>query len=110
MFHLGEDYSSRRHHHSPCDVIDDRMDFDSCDPCCDKDDDWDLWSWLPILLIVFLLSGGFGLFRGIGGNNCRNDCCDGNEGGGSWLLIIVVIILLFNQGDGKKGGFLGGLF
>lgn len=102
---MGDEYSSRRHH-NPCDVIDDCMSYDSCEPCCDKDEDWDLWSLLPILIIVFLLSGGFGWFKGGG----RNDCCDSSEGGGSWLLIIVVILLLFNQGDGKKGGFLGGLF
>jgi len=78
---------------------DECRDFDDCD------NDWDLGSWIPIIIIIFLLCGGTNIF---GGNGCRDDSCD-NGFGGSWLLIIVVIFLLFsNQKDGK--GFLGGLF
>ena len=87
--------------------------FDKCDKDCrhddydcrDRDDDWGLGDWLPIIIIVFLLCGGTNIF---GGN--RDDCYDNNGGfGGSWLLILIVIFLfLGNQRDGK--GFLGGLF
>jgi len=96
----------------------DDHDFRSCDsfdPCCDcdKEESDDLWSWLPIIIIVFILCGGLGWFGGGGrGDSCGiSSCGGGSEGGGmSWLLIIIVIILLLNPGDGKKGGFLGGLF
>lgn len=103
---MGDDY---RRYHDSCDRMDDCMACDPCETYCDKEDEWDWGSWLPILVIVLILTGGFGLFRGGGG---RNDCDGGGgEGGISWILIIVVIILLFSQGgDGKKGGFLGGLF
>ncbi len=100
----GTDYRrDHKRHQDPCEEMENCK---VCDPCCDKDDDWDWGSWLPILIIIFILCGGFGWF---GGNN-RNDCCDNNDGGGSWLLILIVIFLLFNQGDSRKGGFLGGLF
>ena len=102
-----EDYRrDRRRRRDPCDEIEDCGIYESKELCCGKDDDWDLGSWLPILIIVFILCGGFSWF---GGGN-RNDCNDNNEGWGGWLLILLVVFLLFNQGDGKKGGFLGGLF
>ena len=81
-------------------------DFKHDDFCHDRDDDWDLASWLPILIIVFLLCGGTNIFGGYG---CKDECCDNNGFGGSWLLILILLFLfLGNQRDGK--GFLGGLF
>lgn len=113
---LGEEYK----YHDPCrEGYDQRKDqhrhheetheCHSCEPCgsCyDHDNDWDWGSWLPILIVVFILCGGFGWFTGGG----KDDCYDGG-GSGGWLLIILVIFLVWQgQGDGKKGGFLGGLF
>lgn len=112
MFVLGEDYKcldacrdpadtrrGGRQHYDKCDPCDPCC--DPCDPCCDPDDDWDWGSWLPILIIIFILCGGFGLFSG----GCKDDCFGG--GSGSWLLILLVIFLLFQSSDDKKGGFLG---
>jgi hypothetical protein len=100
----GSDFRrDHRRHHDPSDEIDSCK---VCDPCdFDNDDDGDWGGWLLILLIVLLLCGGFGWFGG-----GRNDCFDSHDGGGSWLLILIVLFLLFNQGDSKKGGFLGNLF
>ena len=87
----------------------DRFDKDCCrhDDCStshDRSDEWGFGDWLPIIVIVFLLSGGTNIFGG-----GRDDCCDNNGFGGSWLLILIVVFLfLGNQRDGK--GFLGGLF
>lgn len=89
---------------NPCDT------YDPCEPVC-EDTGWDWASWLPILLIVFLLCGGLDWFGG-----GKDDCCDGVGGGGlfggSGALIIILIVIFFlcqNDKDGK-GGFLGGLF
>lgn len=90
-----------------CDPHDKCEPYDACEPCYDHhDDDWDWGSWLPILIVVFILCGGFGWFTGGG----KDDCCD-SGGSGGWLLILLIIFLVWqSQSDGKKGGFLGGLF
>ncbi|MDD4564290.1 MAG: hypothetical protein PHE79_02275 [Eubacteriales bacterium] len=82
-------------------------DFRHDNICNDHDDGWDLGSWLPIIIIVFLLCGGTNIFGGFGH---KDDFCGDNTGfDGSWLLILILVFfLLGNQKDGK--GFLGGLF
>lgn len=79
---------------------------DTYDPCCDKEDGDDFGSWIPIIIIVFILIGGLNWFSGGSRDSCRNE--GGGESGG-WLIVIVIILLIFGSGDGKKGGFLGGL-
>lgn len=81
-----------------------------CD-CHDFDDDcgseWDWGTWIPIIIIIFLLCGGTNIF---GGNGCRDDCND-NIFGSGWILILIVIFFLFsNQKDCKGGGGFLGLF
>ncbi|MDD2216297.1 MAG: hypothetical protein PHR60_01225 [Eubacteriales bacterium] len=80
---------------------------ETSDTCYDhNENDWDWGSWLPIIIIVFILCGGFGWFTGTN----KDDCYE-SSGSGSWILIVLVIFLLWQgQGDGKKGGFLSGLF
>ena len=78
-----------------------------CD-CHENDDEWDIFTWILIIVGIFLLCGGTNIF---GGNGCgKDDCCDGG-GSGIWILIIILVFLfLGNQNDCKGGGFLGGLF
>ena len=92
----------------------DKFDKSCCDKgfrhddfCHDHDDSWDLASWIPIIIIVFLLCGGTNIF---GGSGYKDDFCGDNTGfGGRWLLILILVFLfLGNQKDGK--GFLGGFF
>lgn len=98
------DHNKHREPCAPFDLCDDPC--DPCDPCDHDNNEWDWGSWLPILIIVFILCGGLGWFTG--GNH--HDDCD-NNGSGSWLLILLIIFLVWQgQNDGKKGGFLGGLF
>ncbi len=84
--------------------------FDCNEPC---QDDNGFGSWLPILILIFLLCGGTGTFFG-GGGGCgdRGDCCDNNSNGGFWIIILLVIFFIWNnnQGGGCKDGFFGGLF
>lgn len=93
-------------YHDACDGIDSCGVCEPIDPCFDRDGKDDLIGWIPIIIIVLLLTGGFGIF----GGGSKDSCGGSSEGGFSWILIIVVVILLFNSGDGKKDGFLGGLF
>lgn len=90
----------------------DRRDRDFCDRKLDCDctsssddcgSDWDLGSWLPILIIIFLLCGGTNIL-----GSSRDDCSDNGFGGG-WLLILILLFLFLGNKDGKDG-FLGGLF
>ena len=92
----------------------DKFDKSCCDKgfrhddfCHDHDDSWDLASWIPIIIIVFLLCGGTNIF---GGSGYKDDLCGDNTGfGGGWLLILILeFLFLGNQKDGK--GFLGGFF
>lgn len=78
---------------------------DCCKEPCGGQDDWDFGSWLPILILIFLLCGGMGTIFGGG----QGDCCDHN-GGGSWILILIVIFFLCGNQGGCKDGFFGGLF
>ena len=88
-----------------------------CDPCCDpceprnpcdtNNGGWE--SWLPLIILIFILCGGFsGL--GIGGNQCNDPC--GNNGGGNcnWILILILLFCFCGNGNDGKGGLFGGLF
>lgn len=91
----------------------DRCDCDRRDCCenrrCDTDGngaDWE--SWLPILIILFFLCGGFSGLGFGGGNQCGDNCCDNNSGSWSWILILIILFCFLNNGNGNDGG--GGLF
>ncbi|MBQ8589114.1 MAG: hypothetical protein IJ486_01490 [Firmicutes bacterium] len=87
---------------------------DHCEPgcppkdlCCDSGNGWE--SWLPILILVFLLCGGFSGF-GSGGNNCSDHCGD-NGGSWGWILILIVLFCFCGgSGNDGRGGLFGGLF